>query len=97
MICVGFLTIFGWSFDDFIDERDLLEFFLIGVGDHFPLLGFAGKIFEHDCRVRECIAELGLETYADEYFPNRIPWYPSRFWWHHPPEEQAVHPDGLET
>jgi len=87
----------GWSFDDFIEERDLLEFFLIGVGDHFPLSGFPGEILEHDCRVRERIAELGLEAYADEYFPNRVTWFPSRFWWHHPPEQRTVHPDGLEA
>jgi hypothetical protein len=87
----------GWSFDDFIEERDLLEFFLIGAEDRFDLTELAVSLFEHDCKVRDHIAELGLEQYAEEYFPGRIGWYPPRFWWHHPPEERAPHPDSLES
>lgn len=87
----------GWDFDDFMEERDLLEFFLIGVGDTFPTTELSVGLFEHDCMVRERIAELGLENYEDEFFPGRVSWYPPRFWWHHRPEERTPHPDSLEA
>ena len=87
----------GWTFDDFMEERDLLEFFLIGVGDIFPTTELSVRLFEQDCRVRERIAELGLENYEEEFFPERISWYPLRFWWHHRPEERIPHPDSLEA
>jgi len=86
----------GWDYDDFLEERDLLEFLLIGLEDHFPTTDLATALFEHDCRVRERIAELGLENYEDQFFPGRISWYPARFWWHHRPEERIPHPDSLE-
>ena len=87
----------GWSFDDYLEERDLIEFFLLGVQEQFPTVDYAVTIFEEDCRVRERINELGLENYADEYFPGRLNWYPKRFWWHHRPEDRIQHPDGLES
>lgn len=87
----------GWDFDDFLEERDILEFFLIGVGDRFPTTDFSMTLFNLDCEIREHIAELGLENYAEEYFPDRIPWFPQRFWWHHRPEDRIQHPDSLET
>jgi hypothetical protein len=87
----------GRNFDDFLDERDLLEFFVIGVGDVFPTTEFCAHLFEEDCKVREVIAELGLENFEEEFFPGRIPWYPPRFWWHHRPEDRFPHPDSLET
>ncbi|MCA9447107.1 MAG: hypothetical protein KC931_08320 [Candidatus Omnitrophica bacterium] len=87
----------GWSFDDFLEERDLIEFFLLGVEEQFPVVDYAVEVFEEDCKVRERINELGLENYADEYFPGRLHWYPKRFWWHHRPEERTPHPDGLES
>jgi hypothetical protein len=87
----------GWDFDDFMEERDLLEFFLIGVGDEFPTTELSVGLFEHDCLVRERIAELGLDNYQEEYFPGRVSWYPPRFWWHQRPEERTPHPDSLEA
>lgn len=87
----------GWNFDDFMDERDMIEFFLVGAEDLFQVTEFAAQMFEEDCRVRERIAELGLENYESEFFPDRIPWYPPRFWWHHRPEDRVPHPDSLET
>jgi hypothetical protein len=87
----------GWDFDDFIEERDLLEFFLIGVGDRFPMTDLSVDLFNIDCEIRERIAELGLENYEDEFFPGRIPWFPQRFWWHHRPENRVQHPDSLEA
>lgn len=87
----------GWSFDDFLEERDLIEFFLLGVEEQFSAAKYAMTLFEEDCIVRERINELGLENYAEEYFPGRLGWYPKRFWWHHRPENRIPHPDGLES
>jgi hypothetical protein len=74
----------GWDFDDFMDERDLLEFFLIGLGDILPIREFTQQIERQDVQIRQCITKLGLEDYETEFFPGRIAWYPERFWWHHP-------------
>jgi len=87
----------GWNFDDFLEERDLIEFFLLGLEDEFASPQYAVRIFEEDCLVRERINELGLENYEEEYFPGRLHWYPKRFWWHHRPEDRIPHPDGLES
>jgi len=73
----------GWDFDDFIDSRDILEFFFIGVGDLFPVASYAADLREKDRGVREAIDQLGLETFTEEFFPSRVAWYPERFWWHH--------------
>jgi hypothetical protein len=86
----------GWDFDDFLEERDLLEFFLIGVESHYTMTDLSIDLFNIDCEIRERIAELGLENFEDEYFPGRIPWFPHRFWWHHRPEQRIQHPDSLE-
>ncbi len=73
----------GWDFDDFIDERDLLEFFLIGIGDIIPTQKFAEQLRKQDGLIRERLVALGLEDYDTEFFPGRIAWFPERFWWHH--------------
>lgn len=76
----------GWNFDDFLDERDLLEFLLIGLGDLFPVTEFREGLVAADREVREWIEALRLETLEEEFFPGRIEWLPRRFWWHHPRE-----------
>lgn len=73
----------GWDFDDFLDERDLIEFFLMGIGDIISTREFAEQIKKQDQLIRKRVAELGLEEYEAEFFPGRIAWYPERFWWHH--------------
>ncbi len=73
----------GWDFDDFLDERDLLEFFLIGIGDVMPIREFTEQLRSQDHMIRERVAVLGLEDYEADFFPGRIAWYPDRFWWHH--------------
>ena len=73
----------GWDFDDFLDERDLMEFFLIGIGDTFPTQVFSEQMSVQDQLIRERVAQLGLEDYEAEFFPGRIAWFPERFWWHH--------------
>ncbi len=87
----------GWNFDDFLEERDLIEFFLLGLEAQIPSVNYSMALFEEDCNVRERINELGLENYEEEYFPGRLHWYPKRFWWHHRPEDRIPHPDGLES
>lgn len=87
----------GWNFDDFLEERDLIEFFLMGVQEQFSSTQYAMTLFEEDCLVRERINELGLENFEEEYFPGRLSWFPKRFWWHHRPESRIPHPDGLES
>lgn len=79
----GERTGLGWDFDDFLDERDLLEFFVIGAGDLLPVKEFSEKLVQHDHLIRQEVAQLGLEEYGAEFFPARIAWYPERFWWHH--------------
>lgn len=73
----------GWNFDDFLDERDLLEFLLAGLGDLFPVTEFREGLAEADREARAWILALHLESFREEFFPGRVEWYPSRFWWHH--------------
>jgi hypothetical protein len=74
----------GWSFDEFLEERDLVEFFLVGVGDLVPLGHFRQKLIRGDTLIRNRIHTLGLEEFSECFFTDRISWYPERFWWHHP-------------
>jgi hypothetical protein len=73
----------GWNFDDFVEERDLIEFFILGIPDSFAISDFKAKLTTLDSLIKKYIKQLNLGEYSDAFFPDRVAWYPPSFWWHH--------------